>query len=143
MKPSEIRNWLGAYFLFTTVVLGAYILIFGQTLLLPMSKRDCVDAFQIIIPVLVAQVTAVFTWFTRNAKKDDDAPTNIPSWMVKGPPVLVIGIIMLTISAMVVSERDNGGWVDASTFKAIVTFAVTILNATSVLIVVRFFGKRA
>lgn len=32
MKTTDVRNWLGIYFLLTTVCLGAYILIFQETL---------------------------------------------------------------------------------------------------------------
>ena len=145
MKPSEIRNWLGMYFLFTTVLLGAYILIFAETTLLPINKKDSSAAFQIIIPVFVAQLTAVFTWFTHSPGGEDDSPTNIPPWMVKAPPLLVVAVIAITVIAMIVSERQSAGvgWIDASTFKAVVTFCVTLMNATSVLIIVRFFGKRS
>jgi hypothetical protein len=145
MKPSEIRNWLGLYFLLTTTVLGAYILIFGETAALPISKKDSTDAFQIIIPVFVAQLTTVFTWFTQNQSASDDSPTNIQPWMVKAPPLLVVFTLAAAIAAMLMAEHGNSptDWMDASKFKGVVTFCVTILNATTVLIVTRFLGKKS
>jgi hypothetical protein len=144
LKASEIRNWLGIYFLFTTVILGTYIILFGESRLLPIKRKDAMDAFQIIIPVLVAQVTTVFTWFTANSAPSDDDVLAVPGWVVKAPPLLVGLMIFLTIIAMVVSGNDasGAGWVDASTFKSMVTFSVTILNATAVLVVIRFFGRK-
>ena len=144
MKVSAIRNWLGIYFLVTTVCLGAYILVFGETRLLPISKKDSADAFQIIIPVLVSQLTSVFTWFTGDAaQRESDRVVTIPAWVIKAPPLLVLAVIIMAIVSMILQERPGSkdAWIDASTFKAVVTFCVTILNATAVLVVIRFFGK--
>ena len=143
MKTSEIRNWLGIYFLFTTVCLGAYILLFKETLLLPINGRDSMDAFQIIIPVFVAQLTTIFQWFGGTASMDKDDSVPIPVWIVKIPPLLVIVVIVATIISMVLSEHfsNHGSWIDASTFKAVVTFCVTILNATTIVIVAKVFRK--
>lgn len=143
MKASDIRNWLGIYFLLTTTLLGTYIILFGETKLLPISKKDSMDAFQIIIPVFVAQLTTVFTWFSAPSSSTKDEVVSIPPWVVKAPPIIVIMIIVLSIISMVISANDETGsnWIDASTFKTIVTFCVTILNATSVLVVIRFFAR--
>ena len=144
MKLTDVRNWLGLYFLLTTVFLGAYILLFAETRLLPISKKDSLDGFQIIIPVFVAQLTTAFTWFGDGATSNDtEDVVGLPPWVVKVPPLLVVSMIVLTIGAMIVSENRAGAeeWVDASTFKAMVTFCVTVLNATTVLIVIRVFRK--
>lgn len=144
MKTIDVRNWLGVYFLLTTVSLGVYILLFGDTRLLPINKNDSADAFQIIIPVFVAQLTTVFSWFTNVADVSKDATVSIPTWIVKTPPLLVVGVIVVTIISMIASGNNGSiSWVDASKFKTIVTFCVTILNATTVLVVAKVFGKPA
>jgi hypothetical protein len=143
MKASDVRNWLGIYFLLTTVLLGSYILLFGETTLLPIKKKDSMDAFQIIVPVFVAQLTAIFRWFSSVTDENKDEFVPIPSWVVKIPPLLVIAVIVIAVISMIVSEHlpSNGSWMDATTFKSIVTFCVTILNTTTVVVIIRFFGR--
>jgi hypothetical protein len=139
---SEVRNWLGRYFLLTTVCLGTYILLFAETRLLPISSGDSLDAFQIVVPVLVAQLTTVFSWFTGPSKVASDTIVEIPSWIVKAPPLLVVSMVVVAVLSLIVSTSQGGtGWIDASKFKSIVTFSVTVLNATSVILVARVFGQ--
>jgi hypothetical protein len=143
MKTTDVRNWLGVYFLLTTVCLGAYILLFEETSLLPINKSDSMDAFQIIVPVFVAQLTTAFTWFTNVPATAKDTLI-IPAWVVQAPPLLVVAVIAITIVSMVIAAGHGGaGWIDATKFKAVVTFCVTILNATTVLVSGRVFGKSA
>jgi hypothetical protein len=143
MKVSEVRNWLGIYFLLTTVCMGAYILLFGETPLLPIKKKDSLDAFQIIVPVFIAQLTAIFRWFGGVTEENKDETVPIPVWVVKTPPLLVVGVIGAAVLSMIVSQvhSENSSWVDATTFKSIVTFCVTILNTTTVVVIIRFFGR--
>jgi hypothetical protein len=53
MTRSEAQRWLALYFLLYTGFVGGYVLIFGESWLLPISKADANDSFQIIIPVFL------------------------------------------------------------------------------------------
>ena len=79
MSLNEIRNWLGPFFLGTTVVLGAYIILFGETVALPISSNDATSAFQIIIPTFIAQLTMAFRWIA-NPPTDGDTEIAMPRW---------------------------------------------------------------
>ncbi|MGO8255573.1 hypothetical protein ACC792_32000 [Rhizobium ruizarguesonis] len=131
----DVRNWLGIFFLGTTSVLGAYILLFQQTMLLPVSSEDAQSAFKIIIPTFLAQLTIVFKWFA-------DPPKNVtairlPPWVVIGPPIAIVGILMMTIIYLVVDQGKSTG---GATFTNVVTFCVSLLSATSVFIVTAVFN---
>lgn len=101
------------------------------------------DAFQIIVPVFVAQLTTAFTWFTNVSGTAKDTVT-FPAWVVQAPPLLVVAVIAITMVSMVMAGGHGAaGWIDATKFKTVVTFCVTILNATTVLVSGRVFGKSA
>jgi hypothetical protein len=140
MKLSQIRNWLGIYFLLITGILGGYILLFKETTMLPISHSDGLSAFQIIIPVLVGQLTLIFKWYGAERAENDEI-VNIPVWVIKVPPLMVSVLLILSISILVFGNLGDGkSWaISPDSFKTIVTFCVTILNATSVFIVLRFF----
>jgi len=140
MKANAVRNWLTAYFLTLTVILGAYVLLLSQTMLLPISKQEGTDAIEIIIPVLIGQLTIMFQWFAAPPPaKDTTVP--IAPWLVKAPPILVTIILVLAIVMLVVGNLGEGSaWAPSpGVFKAVVTFSVTILNATTFLIIARYF----
>jgi hypothetical protein len=143
MKAGEIRDWLGKYFLVTTIVLGGYILLFAgrYTVMLRIDKQTGNDCFQIIIPTLVGQLTVIFRFFGTNQTIDNEAIVPVPSWVVKWPPLLLISLIVVTIVVMALGNLGPGQtWSPMQDqFKLIVTFYVTILNATSVFVVSRFF----
>lgn len=140
MKISEIRNWLGLYFLIITGILGAYILLCSETPLLPISKAEATSSFEIIIPVLVAQITAIFKWYSVE-RKVEDVVVEIPTWVIKGPPIMVTIILLLSITNLVVGNLGEGKtWaISPDSFKGVITFCVTLLNATSIFIIMRFF----
>ena len=143
MKAGEIRDWLGKYFLLTTVILGGYILLFAgrYTVLLRIDWETGVNCFQIIIPTLIGQLTIIFRFFGTNLAIKDDAIVPIPSWVVKWPPLLCLGLIIVTIVVMALGNIGEGQpWSPLQNqFKMIVTFYVTVLNATTVFVVSRFF----
>jgi hypothetical protein len=143
MKAGEIRDWLGKYFLLTTVILGGYILLFAgrYTVLLRIDWQTGVDCFQIIIPTLIGQLTIIFRFFATNQAIKDDTDVPIPSWVVKWPPLLLLALIIVTIVVMGVGNTGNGQpWSPLqSQFKLIVTFYVSVLNATTIFVVSRFF----
>jgi hypothetical protein len=138
MTVEKVRNWLGIFFLGTTALVGAYIILFQETRALPINAKDAMSAFQILIPTLIAQVTIVFKWIA-SPPSAPEAPISLPSWAVIGPPVLVIVILVTTVIVVVGDQGDSlaGGPI----FKNAVTFAVSLLNASTVFIVTRVFQE--
>jgi hypothetical protein len=141
MTAKDTRNWLGKYFLLTTSVLGGYVLLCGETPLLPIRRAEALDCFQIVVPVLVGQLTIIFRWFAVGDKIQDDAPVDMPDWVVKGPPLIVIALISAAAIALVAGNVGKGSsWAPSpESFKGMVTFAVSLLNATTIFILARYF----
>jgi hypothetical protein len=143
MTAGEIRDWLGKYFLLATVFVGGYILLFAgrYTALLRIDAQTGTDCFQIIIPTLVGQLTIIFRFFGTARTIKDDTIVDIPSWVVKWPPLLLLGLLVITIVVMSLGNVDPGQpWSPMQDqFKMIVTFYVTVLNATTIFVVSRFF----
>jgi hypothetical protein len=143
VKARDIRNWLGFYFLASTAFFGAYILIFGGTYFLPVKENDCNAAFQIMIPFFVGQLTIVFKWLTGDRKLNSEEEIEIPMWAVKGPPIAAAAILVVAILSLVITGRsENGTWIDGARFRAIVTFTVALLNASTVFIVMKLFASK-
>lgn len=145
MTVGEARSWLGIYFLFVTVGIGAFLILFGgeRSFLLPIAAADASAAFEIIVPVLVGQVTLVFQFYAVDEWQSSELrqPARVPAWIVKAPPLLVLGMFVLGV--VLLAAGNKGGWgPDANQFRHLVTFCVTILNASAVFLVGRFF-KRA
>jgi len=141
MKTKDVRNWLGIYFLLITGILGAYFLLFGETILLPIAKQEATDVFQIVIPVFIGQLTIIFRWFAGFTKVTDDEVIDLPSWVIKGPPLLVIGILVVAMVSMILGNLySSEQWTTSpGQLKGIVTFCVSILNATTIFIVGGYF----
>jgi hypothetical protein len=135
-NADQIRNWLGIYFLGTTAVLGTYIILFQQTVLLPISSEDASSAFKIIIPTFIAQLTVVFKWIA-NPPKIDTSEIIMPRWAVMGPPIIVLFMLIISLTYIIIDQgRSNGGEI----FKNVVTFCVSLLSATSVFVISTVFG---
>lgn len=137
MNPTRVRNLLGMFFLGTTSVLGAYIILFQETKLLPINAADADSAFKIIIPTLVAQLSVAFKWIANPPKKEYQI--HLPQWAILGPPMAVVSILLLTIVflALDAGESVEGGRV----FKNIVTFCVSLLGASTIFVVSAVFGE--
>ena len=143
MPASSVRNWLGIYFLLVTGILGSYLLLFRETKLLPISKQEAIDSFEIIIPVFIGQLNLIFKWFSGNdPSAPDEAPIPVPKWVVIGPPVMVVSILAFSIVALIVSNSGDQAWIDPSSFKGVVTLCVSILNATTIYVVIRYFETK-
>jgi hypothetical protein len=142
MNSKDVRNWLGIYFLLITGVFGAYLLLFRESPLLPLSRAEAVDAFEILIPVLLAQLTMIFRWFS-GQERDLTAAISIPRWVVVGPPIMVGSILILATITLVLGNLGDGKrWAPSPDgFKGIVTFCVSILNASTVFIVSKYFSE--
>ena len=124
-----------------TVVAGGYILLFADTRLLPgLTKSNATSIFEIIIPVLVGQLTVIFRWFGNPASVQSNQPVDLPNWVVKAPPILVSLLLAVSVLFLIVGNNREHPWgPSAESFAAIVTFCVSLLNATTVFIVTRFF----
>jgi hypothetical protein len=143
MKASDIRNWLGLYFLGSTAFFGAYILVFGGTYFLPLKVSDSNAAFQIMIPFFFGQLTIVFKWLAGDRRLNSQGKIDIPVWAVKGPPIAVAAILVVAILSLVITGRlETGTWIDGTRFEAVVTFAVALLNASTVFIVMKLFASK-
>jgi hypothetical protein len=141
MSVSNIRDWLGKYFLYVTSSLGVYILIFGQpTYLLPIGRSEAMDVLQIIIPTFIAQLTLITLWFTRENRSSAKTILHVPIWLIKGPPTIFIVIISFTILLMIVGEATNSWRPSTDTLKAVVTLGITLLNTTTIYVVARYFN---
>jgi len=146
MKLVDARRWLAIYFLLITVVLGGYLLVAGghRSWLLPLSDEDSSACFEIIIPVFIGQLAVIFQWIAQlNVPQDINEICPMPSWAIKLPPILIS--LLLTISLIIlVAGNANGGhdWgMPPETFKKILTFCVSILNATTVFLVAKLFHR--
>jgi xanthine/uracil permease len=138
MNEKDIRNWLGIYFLLITVILGGTILLLGESLL---RLDDSIGVFEIIIPVLVGQLTIIFRWYTTDYEPNKKSRITLPAWIIKGPPLLVIGLLLITVALKVVGFQYDQPWTPSDEqFKAVVTFCVTILNATTIYVISKYFG---
>ena len=137
MNATQVRNLLGMFFLGTTSVLGAYIILFQETKLLPINAADADSAFKIIIPTLVAQLSVAFKWIANPPKTDFQI--HLPSWAVLGPPIAVSSILLFTIVflALDAGESVEGGRV----FKNVVTFCVSLLGASTIFVLSAVFSE--
>jgi hypothetical protein len=88
MAPSDVRNWFGLYVLCLTAFLAGYSFLAPDSIL-PLEPADRNASFEIILPFLVAQISAAYRFFTDPKQDDHENPLDLPGWVVKAPPVLV------------------------------------------------------
>jgi hypothetical protein len=142
MTNSSARRWLGLYFLLASTGLGLFLLLFTGSAILPLDAADGSAAFQILLPVFVGQLTVIFRWIAGigNEAKDANAACSIPGWAVRIPPILAVTIVVCAAFALAAANSPTSTLkTSPETFKASVTFAVTILNATTVYLVTKLF----
>jgi hypothetical protein len=143
MNASDVRDWLGKYFLLATFSIGGYILLFGgsYSVMLRIDKPTATDCFQIIIPVLLGQLTIIFRFYAgAQDTPKHDVVVPVPPWVVKWPPLLVIALLVFTVLLMALGNVANVTWApDQNQFKTVLTFAVAVLNATTTFLVMRYF----
>jgi hypothetical protein len=141
LTPKEVRDWIGKYFLFTLAALGGYIYIFSETVFLPISRSEALAAGETIIPVFLGQLTIMYRWFFSTTPIDTVGNTEIPSWLIKGPPVVSVILIIASIVSMIVGSNQQAHWTpDPETFRRIVVFVVSLLNVTTLIVISRYFG---
>jgi hypothetical protein len=128
------------YFLLAAGFVGAFLLLFRQTSVLPLEADEANAAFQIIIPVFVAQVVVIFQWLAKTDDAAEDQPSPFPNWAIVLPPVLTLAIFIVAVVALAVSNGPGAAMqVSPDAFQSAVTLSVTILNASTVLLVTRLF----
>ena len=141
MTEKELRNWLGIYFLLVTSVLGGYLLMFNESKLLPLSSEEATSAFQIVIPVLIGQLTIMFKWFG-GSKTSREREINIPKWTVVAPPSIVAVLLVVSLILLIAGNSSETGYswgLNAAKFKSVITFCVSLLNATTIFVIAKFF----
>jgi hypothetical protein len=71
---------------------------------------------------------------------DNEKVVDIPSFVIRWPPILVTFGFILTVALMAIGGKSSLS-PDQEQFKKILTFFVSLLNATTVLVVARIFKK--
>lgn len=147
MKFNEIRNWIGIYFLLLTSILGGYIILFKGGPLLPIDENEAMDSFKMIIPTLVSQVVVIFKWFSSEWNNDETKNENFqfPNWLVKLPLIVTSTLIFITIIFLILGnyyQEDFIVSINDETFKNILIFSLSILNATSIIIISKVFFRK-
>lgn len=141
MTADEIRKWLGAYVLILVVILGAYLFLAGGSWLLPLEAEDVTSTCQIIIPFLLAQVVTVYRFFTQDRPPRDVG--GMPRFFVKAPLLLATGVMGVAMLAIAVGGYTGAEWTPSGgQFKKVVTFVVSLLNASTVFVITRYFEGR-
>jgi len=145
MKKSEIANWLLFFYLGTSVILGAALIILGpQNSWLGLS--DNFAEFAIVIPVFLGQLAFLFRWFVSqatNTGSDLEETVNISSKLIKMPALIVIGIFLLAILLRGLGINNN--WsiqIDETQFRNLITFGMSILNATTIYLAAIFYKNK-
>lgn len=139
MSASQVRNWLGLYVLCLAAFLGGYSFL-APDFLLPLELGDRTSSFEIILPLLIAQISVVYRFFTDPDAEGRDSLRDIPGWVVKAPPLLVSFLLAVELISFAIAGFRRTKPPSPETFKALVTFCVALLNATTVLIITRYFG---
>lgn len=142
MTLRTARHWLGIYFLVVSVFVGGFLLVFSGTPILPLTSDEARSSFEIIVPVLVGQMALVFQWLSTASQNviEDDRPCPIPDWAIVLPPILAMLIFIVGVVTLALSNEPKASLkVSPSTFQGVVTFTVTILNASTIVLVGKLF----
>ena len=141
MKKRTVANWLFYYYLTGTVVMGLVLIIFGSGEI-SLQLDDSLGVFAIIIPVFIGQLTIIYQWYTNQAVNGDsnmDQNLSISPSLVKIPALVVFGIFLLAITLRAYGIKNDIKIMGDPQFKQMVTFAMSILNATTVYLVAMFY----
>lgn len=144
MNASEVRTWIGKYFLLVLSVIAGYIYIFAETVLLPIARTEAYAAGETIIPVLLGQLAIIYRWFFSGDSLDLVGDVTVPAWLVRWPPMLAIGLIAAAIASLVIANSTGGQWApDPEMFRRVVVFSVSMLNVTTVIVITRYFAAKS
>ena len=142
MNATEVRNWIGKYFLYVLGGLGGYIFIFAESSLLPIERSEALAAAETIIPVFLGQLAIMYNWFFSPNSKDDVGDHTVPEWLIKGPPIISLILVVFVIIAMIAGNSSDSGWSPhPETFRRIIVLIVSIMNVTTIIVIGRYFGS--
>lgn len=141
MKASDVRNWMGLYVLILLGVLGGYCFI-APDYLLPLENSDRVASFEIIVPLLVAQVSVIYRFYADRLESEQQMLPDLPSWTVKAPLIIVSLLLGTELTLFGVAGMTRTKPPSPETFKGLVTFCVALLNASTVLIITKYFQSK-
>jgi hypothetical protein len=136
MSPSSIRTWIGLYLLVLTGAVAGVLLLAGN--LMPLEPGDITASFEIMIPFLLGQIAVTFRFYVNPHPRP--VRVAIPSWVVKGPPIIVSILLVGSFTLMIVGGLQQSRVVpSAEKFKALLTFCVALLNASTVYVITKYF----
>jgi hypothetical protein len=138
VTSGDIRNWLGIYVLVLVAFLGGYAFL-APDYLLPLESGDRVAAFEIILPVLLAQVALVFRFYTDEQANTRAIPRMLPAWVVKLPLLLVTLLIGIELAMSGIAGVTRQKPPSPEAFKGLITFCVSLLNVSSIVILSKYF----
>lgn len=143
MKKSVLGKWLFIYYFSISCVFGFFLIIFGKSVL---KIDDPAGVFAILVPTLISQVAIIMKWFVDKANERDtkaDYVVRIPVFLVKVPLIVVTAILVLGTVLKIVGFHQDADWTPSDQqFKWMVTFCISLLNATSIYLVSAFFSKK-
>ena len=143
MKPDQVREWIGKYFLLVLSLAAGYIYIFAESPLLPISRSEAFAAGETIIPVFLGQLALIYRWYFSADAIDSANDVCVPPWLVKWPPLLAVLLIGMAVGSLVASNATGSRWApDPETFRRVVVFSVSLLNVTTIIVITRYFGSR-
>lgn len=143
MTRDEAQRFLAIYFLASAGIIGVYAILFGETPLLPVPADDAKSAFKIIVPVFLGQVAVMYQWFATRSSQTANEKIDIPAWAIRLPPLMSLLIVVLTVVILVLGAKGWLSWrLPSTAFLDALTFAVSILNASTILLVARLFPRR-
>jgi len=138
MNSGEVRDWLGIYVLLLVAFLGGYLFL-APPMLLPLESGDKTSAFEIIIPFLLAQLAAVYRFYSDPHVSERTRIRSIPRWVIKGPPVVVSLLLISELGIFAYAGINRQTPPTADTFKGLITFCVALLNASTIFVITRYF----
>lgn len=141
MTALQVRNWLGLYVLCFTAFLGGYSFLASDAIL-PLEFSDRTASFEIILPFLVAQVAAVYRFYSDKNADDRVDLQNVPAWIVKAPPILVTILVVIQLASFGIAGLRRDKPPSPEAFKGLLTFCVALLNASTVLVITRYFDSK-
>jgi hypothetical protein len=70
-------------------------------------------------------------------------PVSVEAWQVKAPPLLVLGIFALAVLTLALGNTSGSLFTpDEETFKLVITFAVSVMNVSTVVLMKQYFQSQ-
>lgn len=140
MPAEQVRNWLGMYVLCLTAAIAAWLLLSPQRWL-PIEPADRIASGEIVLPFLLGQISAVFRYYSNDSSRET-ITLQIPPWVVKVPPIVVTLLVIGQAAQMLASGYGVSDGATVEQLRAVLTFSVALLNASTVFVLARYFELR-